>query len=83
MNAKLTLTKPGESWGEPGSRTHTQDSELVADAQLGWITFSIKSGAVNATGNPERSRPAEVAGISLTREDARTLAAFLTSLPEE
>ena len=84
MQAKITLTKAGESWGEAGRRTHTQDSELTVETRAGWVSFSIKQGAVNAPeGDPERSRPEAVALVNLTREHARTLAAFLASLPDE
>lgn len=80
---KLTVTKPGESWGEPGARTHQQDSELVAHERAGWVTFSVKQGAVNKYGaDPEKGAEA-VAAISITYEDAHTLGAFLLSLPKE
>jgi hypothetical protein len=82
--SKLSLTKPGDSWGEAPRRTHQQESELVAEAGMGWVTFSIKQGAVNApAGGPEPSRLEQVAAITLTRAHARALAAFLNTLPEE
>jgi hypothetical protein len=82
--AKLALTKRGDSWGEAGHRTHTQDSELVAIVHGDTVSFAVKQGAVNApAGDPERSRPEQAAMVNLTLAHARTLAAFLASLPDE
>lgn len=86
MRAKITITKVHESHGEPGRRYHQDDSRLVAEERQGWLVISVKQGARRSPPHAHpgsESTPESVGVIALSRDEVRSLAAFLASLPSE
>lgn len=82
MTSGIHIIRPAESWGDPDTRTHQQESRLIVEDRGGSISFALLQGATNAK-NPEHSRPEAEARVTFSRADVVTLAAYLYSLPEE
>lgn len=84
MNAKLTISRPAESYGETGFRTRIAASELVAEERGGLVALSIKRSAVY--GDDLTAPPVEaetVAACVLNRDELAALVGFLSSLPAD
>lgn len=81
MPAKLCISRPAESWGAAGERTHRQESSVEAHEAGGWVEIIVHQGEVNSY-DEMFARPERHAQIYLSMDQVRTLATFLASLRE-